>query len=146
MEETKLCVEAMTGVEFSVPDAVYLFEQLSWLKWAVAAGFFLMGVSSQWRARVEPNEMSDSELQIGPASDPVPDRVDDLTLIRGIDKAMGSKLNAVGVYRFEQIAGWDQSEVAEMAKKLKLTDQIERSGWVSQAKAFQESAGTDEQA
>ena len=64
---------------------------------------------------------------------------DDLRLIRGIGPALQSSLNRSGIFHFGQIANWDTAEIAEISKKLKLGQQIEKFGWIEQAKALEKS-------
>jgi NADH-quinone oxidoreductase subunit E len=46
-----------------------------------------------------------------------------------------SRLNALGVYHFDQIAAWTQAEIAWVDGALKgLNGRAERDDWVSQAK------------
>ncbi len=77
----------------------------------------------------------------GPVYDSKPEVVDDLQEIRGIGKALRSKLYSLGIYKFEQIAAWGDAEVAAISKKLQLAEQIIKEEWVEQAKSLQK--GTD---
>lgn len=58
---------------------------------------------------------------------------DDLRLIPGITPQIHSKLNASGIYHFDQIAGWSSLESAWVDRYLALRGQIERDDWVRQA-------------
>ncbi len=58
---------------------------------------------------------------------------DDLRLIPGITPQIESKLNASGIFHFDQIADWSAPEAAWVDQYLAMRGQIERDGWISQA-------------
>lgn len=63
------------------------------------------------------------------------DQKDDLKKIKGIGPAIEEKLNALGIYTFDQIANFtpeDEEEVAEATEYF--PGRIERDEWVKQAK------------
>ena len=66
-------------------------------------------------------------LETAPASP------DDLKKISGIGKVNERKLNDLGIYRFEQIAGWGVSETQWVNTYLSFPGRIERENWVEQA-------------
>jgi len=59
---------------------------------------------------------------------------DDLSRIKGIGGRMQDRLNALGVYRFEQIASWSEAEAAWIEAALKFPGRIGREDWIGQAK------------
>ena len=59
---------------------------------------------------------------------------DDLKRITGISGKLEQKLNDAGVYHFWQIADLDAANLASLDRHLKLRGQIEKDGWVAQAK------------
>ncbi|MGJ3263231.1 MAG: hypothetical protein ACFE0R_08340 [Salinarimonas sp.] len=61
---------------------------------------------------------------------------DDLKRINGIGPANERKLNALGIYHFDQIAEWDEAQVRWVGTYLAFPGRIEREGWVAQARAF----------
>ncbi|MBO6603866.1 MULTISPECIES: 50S ribosomal protein L21 [Rhodophyticola] len=63
---------------------------------------------------------------------------DDLKQLSGVGPALEKKLHAAGVTTFAQIAGWSESDIAEMDEKLSFKGRIEREGWVDQAKKLAE--------
>ncbi len=66
-----------------------------------------------------------------------PAKPDDLTTIKGIGPKMAEALNAAGVSRFADIAGWSVQDVARMDGELGgLPGRITRDKWVDQAKAL----------
>lgn len=59
---------------------------------------------------------------------------DDLTQIRGIGRILAGRLNNLGIYTFEQIAGWTPEDVGRLAARIKgLQRRIARDCWVDQA-------------
>ena len=65
---------------------------------------------------------------------------DDLKRITGILPKLELRLNDAGVFHFWQIADLDADHVAALDRLLKLKGQVERDGWVAQAKKFVEAA------
>ncbi len=82
------------------------------------------------------NTRSDKDL--GLVFESTPDVVDDLTKISGVGKVLQEKLNDFGIYRFEQIAAWDEAVIAEFSKRLSFKGRVERENWVSQAEKLAE--------
>ena len=63
-----------------------------------------------------------------------PEQVDDLTEINGVGPVIAGQLNDFGVYRFRQIALWDDSIVEEFSSRLKgFPNRIHRDNWRKQA-------------
>lgn len=58
---------------------------------------------------------------------------DDLRLIPGITPQIESKLNASGIFHFDQIADWTAQEASWVDQYLAMRGQIERDGWIGQA-------------
>jgi len=58
---------------------------------------------------------------------------DNLQEIKGIGAVLEKKLNAMGIERFEQIAGWTESDIAEIDEQLNFRGRIQREKWVEQA-------------
>ncbi|TDU73142.1 putative flap endonuclease-1-like 5' DNA nuclease [Prosthecobacter fusiformis] len=73
--------------------------------------------------------------------EPPPD-ADDLTRLQGISPALQIRLQEMGVYRFEQISTWNQSQVREFSRRLAFKDRIERERWVDQARRLSD-AGSE---
>lgn len=61
---------------------------------------------------------------------------DDLTRIAGIGPRIEAKLRDVGVYRYDQIAGWDDDNVAWVEQQLRSRGRVGREKWVEQAQAL----------
>jgi len=70
---------------------------------------------------------------------------DDLKRIRGIGPQNETRLNALGVYHFGQIAAWTPAEVRWVGAYLAFPGRIEREDWIGQARALaadQSASGT----
>ncbi len=67
-----------------------------------------------------------------------PKQVDDLTLLEGVDPRIERQLQQAGIYRFRQIARWDEELVATFSKRMGLGAVIEEAGWVTQAEEMDE--------
>lgn len=63
-------------------------------------------------------------------------RHDDLKRIRGIGKQNEGRLHGLGIWHFDQIAGWSADEVKWVGGYLAFPGRIEREEWVSQAKVL----------
>jgi NADH-quinone oxidoreductase subunit E len=61
---------------------------------------------------------------------------DDLKRIRGIGPQNETRLNALGVYHFGQIAAWTPAEVRWVGAYLAFPGRIEREDWIGQARAL----------
>lgn len=62
-----------------------------------------------------------------------PSRIDNLKEINGIAEGIEKQLNEIGVYRFRQIALWNQHQITEFGERLAFKDRIGRDQWVAQA-------------
>lgn len=61
-------------------------------------------------------------------------RADDLTRIKGVGPKSVEKLHGLGVYHFDQIAGWSSENVAWIGATLAVPGRPERGRWVAQAR------------
>lgn len=68
---------------------------------------------------------------------------DDLKRIRGIGVLIETKLKAMGVTTYEQIANWTADDVATVAHKLDFKGRIERENWIEQARILASGGHTD---
>lgn len=59
---------------------------------------------------------------------------DSLTMIKGIGPVNERKLNAHGIYHFDQIAAWTKKDIAEVEAYLAFDGRIAREDWVGQAR------------
>ncbi len=59
---------------------------------------------------------------------------DDLKRISGVGEKIEAALNGLGVYTFEQIANWNEDNIAWVDEHLVFKGRIKREGWVEQAK------------
>jgi NADH-quinone oxidoreductase subunit E len=63
-------------------------------------------------------------------------RPDDLKRIKGIGKVNEGKLNALGIYHFDQIGAWTRPEILWVGTYLSFPGRIDREDWVAQAKVL----------
>jgi NADH-quinone oxidoreductase subunit E len=68
---------------------------------------------------------------------------DNLQRIKGIGKVNERKLNDLGIYHFEQIAGWSASEARWVGTFLAFMGRIEREDWIGQAGVLADGGETD---
>jgi large subunit ribosomal protein L19 len=61
---------------------------------------------------------------------------DDLKLIAGVTPEIETKLNKLGVIKFEQIANFSDEEIAYVDEQLALDGAVERDDWVYKAVAL----------
>ncbi|MEM9249127.1 MAG: 50S ribosomal protein L21 [Pseudomonadota bacterium] len=61
---------------------------------------------------------------------------DDLKKISGVGPKLEALLNTNGVFHFDQIAAWNDAEVAYMDDQLSFKGRIARDGWIEQAAGF----------
>lgn len=67
---------------------------------------------------------------------PRDDRPDDLKVIKGIGPQNEARLNALGIYHLDQIAGWSAEEARWIGSYLAFPGRIEREDWVGQARGL----------
>lgn len=64
-------------------------------------------------------------------------RPDDLKLIKGVGPKLEQMLHGMGVFHFDQIAGWSAAEVAWVDDNLEgFKGRVSRDGWVDQARTL----------
>ncbi|MCE1237170.1 MAG: hypothetical protein LWW93_12540 [Hyphomicrobiales bacterium] len=63
-------------------------------------------------------------------------KADDLKRIKGIGKQNEARLNALGVWHFDQIAAWTPANIGWAGSFLAFVGRIEREDWVGQAKVL----------
>ncbi|MEO0444793.1 MAG: hypothetical protein AAF191_01820 [Verrucomicrobiota bacterium] len=86
-------------------------------------------------AEFSQEESARVDAYLGIVFDGTPRVVDDLTLIDGVGGRMEKELNALGVYRYNQISSWSALNVAHFARQLYCDqERIERDKWIPQAK------------
>lgn len=83
-----------------------------------------------------PEEKADAVGSRPPALAAPEGVADDLKRINGIGPANEAKLNALGIYHFDQIAAWDDSQARWVGTYLAFPGRIEREDWVGQARGF----------
>lgn len=63
-------------------------------------------------------------------------QADDLKRISGVGPKLEGLLNQNGVFHFDQIAAWNDAEIAYMDDQLSFKGRIARDNWIEQAAAF----------
>ncbi len=76
----------------------------------------------------------DFDPQLGLIYKSKPGQIDDLTALKGVASTLEQRLQALGVYTYEQIASWTGDQVREFSARLAFKDRIEREQWVEQAR------------
>lgn len=72
-----------------------------------------------------------------------PEDSDELKRIKGIGAVIEETLNQLGIYQFDQIAAWNDDNIAWVEKSLAFPGRITREDWVSQAQTLS-AGGTTE--
>lgn len=84
--------------------------------------------------------LATAELAPAPVPEPAPAAVvtgpaDPLTRLKGLGPKAEAALNALGITRFEQIAGWSETDVARIDQQMgAFKGRITRDRWVEQAR------------
>ncbi|MEP2030085.1 MAG: NADH:quinone oxidoreductase [Paracoccaceae bacterium] len=68
---------------------------------------------------------------------------DNLKLLKGVGPKLEATLNDLGVFHFDQIAGWRKKEIAWVDERLKFKGRIERDDWIKQAKVLAKGGETE---
>ena len=68
---------------------------------------------------------------------------DDLKRVKGIGPVNEGKLNLLGIFHFDQIAGWSRAEIRWIGTFLAFPGRIDREDWLSQAKLLASGAETE---
>ncbi len=63
-------------------------------------------------------------------------QADDLKRIKGVGPKLESSLNELGIYHYDQIAGWSAAEAAWIDDRLSFKGRIARGGWIDQARSL----------
>ncbi len=70
-------------------------------------------------------------------------KADDLKRIKGVGPKIEGILNELGIYHFDQIAGWTDENKAWVDTRLKFKGRIDREDWIAQAKVLATGGETD---
>lgn len=62
-----------------------------------------------------------------------PEKIDDLTALKGIAQVLEQRLHELGIYTYSQIALWTDENIKEFSSRLAFKDRIQRERWVEQA-------------
>jgi small subunit ribosomal protein S2 len=82
-------------------------------------------------AEEETGEAEQAPLFAAPEGEP-----DDLKKISGVGPVLEKKLHALGITKFDQVAGFSAEEIVKVDDALNFKGRIERDDWIGQAKAL----------
>jgi predicted flap endonuclease-1-like 5' DNA nuclease len=120
LDELESAVRGLRGASATEPDLEPLLGELRSLRAQLEGGA---------AARAAVREGSRNLL-----THPAPEKPDDLTRLKGVDKVLERSLHRVGVFYFWQIAEWSPEDVQYVDSQLpRFKGRIERDGWVEQA-------------
>ncbi|MGJ0534133.1 hypothetical protein [Methylocystis sp.] len=83
-----------------------------------------------------------------PAALPAPrgGAADDLAKIKGVGPKSVEKLHALGVFHYDQIAGWSDDNIKWIEASIGAAGRVKRNGWIAQAQALSGGASADRNA
>lgn len=83
-----------------------------------------------------------------PAALPAPrdGAADDLAKIKGVGPKSVEKLHALGVFHYDQIAGWSDDNIKWIEASIGAAGRVKRNGWIEQARALSGGALADRNA
>ncbi|RNJ49870.1 hypothetical protein [Methylocystis hirsuta] len=83
-----------------------------------------------------------------PAALPAPRNgaADDLAKIKGVGPKSVEKLHALGVFHYDQIAGWSDDNIKWIEASIGAAGRVKRNGWIEQAQALSGGASADRNA
>ena len=87
-------------------------------------------------APVEAKPVLEPEDFRRPAEMEKPATPDDLKAISGIGPKLEQVLNSLGIWTYEQVAAWNEAEIAWLDDYLQFKGRIDRDGWIGQAAEF----------
>lgn len=71
---------------------------------------------------------------------------DDLAKIKGVGPKSVEKLHALGVFHYDQIAGWSDDNIKWIEASIGAAGRVKRNGWIAQAQALSGGASSDRNA
>lgn len=74
---------------------------------------------------------------------PRDDKADDLKRISGVGPKIEGILNGLGIYHYDQIAGWTAAETVWVDSHLNFKGRIDREDWIAQARTLADGGETD---
>lgn len=138
------------------PDAPEETKSLIQPSKALAGEAELASRKGNWRYGGAPTPAEATEAQASPAANtgeaakpvamdgPRAGKADNLKEIKGVGPKLEELLNSLGIYHFDQIAGWSVAEVAWMDDNLKgFKGRVSRDTWVDQARILASGGETE---
>lgn len=68
---------------------------------------------------------------------------DNLTLIDGVGNAIERKLHELGIYHFDQVAGWSDAEATWIGNEIGFPGRVQRENWIGDARTLARGGMTD---
>ena len=93
-----------------------------------------VALEAPWLGDAAPADAADSGRKPEFLDAPRAGGPDDLKKLKGVGPKLEERLNAQGVYHYDQVASWGVAEIDWMDAALDLRGRIERDGWVAQAR------------
>lgn len=94
-------------------------------------------------ADVEPSDAVSADRLAGGLEAPRNGAADNLTLIKGIGSVNETRLNAHGIFHFDQIALWTEADIVLAETYLSFDGRITREDWVGQAQQLSQGEATE---
>ena len=121
-------------------------------EWVKQAAILAKGGKTEFSKRVAKGEVTSSigkgtvgDLGTKPASIARArgGKGDNLTLIDGVGNAIEKKLNALGIYHFDQVAAWTKANETWIGNEIGFPGRPERENWVRESKILAAGGTTD---
>jgi len=72
-----------------------------------------------------------------------PSDVDDLKRIKGVGSVIEQTLNGLGIYQFQQLASWNNDNIAWVENFIAFPGRINREDWINQARTLHDGGTTE---
>lgn len=82
------------------------------------------------------NKSKAADTPLAPLFERPAGAADDLKLISGVGPVLEGRLNALGITRFDQIAGFTAEDIARVDERLNFRGRLTRDEWIKQAEAL----------
>jgi NADH-quinone oxidoreductase subunit E len=128
--KAKSATKKMMDDARSAADEIVGGAEVVELKPAAEVETIVAPVADKAPAELMPEDFHQPKAMEKPASP------DDLKAISGIGPKLETVLNGLGVWTYDQIAGWSAEEIAWVDDYLSFKGRIGRDDWLGQAKAF----------
>jgi NADH-quinone oxidoreductase subunit E len=83
-------------------------------------------------------EAAEEDAQPELLSEPRGGKADDLKKLKGVGPKLEATLNGLGIFHYDQIAGWSEEQALWIDGAVKAKGRIARDGWIEQARSLAE--------